>query len=367
MRQRIPASFAPLLAILLTLNLLAAAGGASASVADVTARGVSSSSSRISIEKRSASQEQPIELSSRNSIPAEWKVRRAHHPQVRSYDTHHYYAIELHSREQLAKRSGFTSTEAEISSRDVEVNPRDVAELLGAELVERVGELHDHWLIKLPKRLHDAEELGDSIARRDGQVERRWVDYSSEEDPVLRRWGELRASAVGVSSALERRATDIAFLALKSVERQEPRRRAKRNVIYSPWDTPEHYPSEHQDEKQLPWRPHIPAPQGADPDPRNDPDFLAFFNGTALNQKRAPPTIPDAPTMQMASQFNIHDPIFGEQWHLANDRRIGFDLNVTDVWKQGILGNGVNVALIDDGLDMYTDDLKDNYVSRGCG
>ena len=67
----------------------------------------------------------------------------------------------------------------------------------------------------------------------------------------------------------------------------------------------------------------------------------------------------------IARDLEIRDPIFEEQWHLYNPIQIGHDINVTDVWKQGITGHNATVAIVDDGLDMYSDDLKDNYFAEG--
>jgi kexin len=68
---------------------------------------------------------------------------------------------------------------------------------------------------------------------------------------------------------------------------------------------------------------------------------------------------------QIASTLDIHDPIFRDQWHILNTIQLGHDLNVTGVWLQGITGNGSITSVIDDGLDMYSDDLKDNYFAAG--
>jgi subtilisin family serine protease len=38
-------------------------------------------------------------------------------------------------------------------------------------------------------------------------------------------------------------------------------------------------------------------------------------------------------------------------------------MNVTGLWKEGVTGKGVISALIDDGLDYESDDLKANFVS----
>ena len=68
---------------------------------------------------------------------------------------------------------------------------------------------------------------------------------------------------------------------------------------------------------------------------------------------------------EVAVQLGIQDPIFNEQWHLFNTIQTGHDINVTGVWLEGNTGKNVTVAIIDDGLDMYSDDLKDNYFAEG--
>ena len=68
---------------------------------------------------------------------------------------------------------------------------------------------------------------------------------------------------------------------------------------------------------------------------------------------------------QIATKLDIQDPIFKEQWHLFNTVQVGHDLNVTGVWLDGVTGNGSITAVIDDGLDMYSDDLKANYFAAG--
>jgi len=65
------------------------------------------------------------------------------------------------------------------------------------------------------------------------------------------------------------------------------------------------------------------------------------------------------------SELGILDPIFTEQWHLFNAIEVGHDVNVTDVWRAGITGHNATVAIVDDGLDMYSNDLKPNYYAAG--
>jgi kexin len=68
---------------------------------------------------------------------------------------------------------------------------------------------------------------------------------------------------------------------------------------------------------------------------------------------------------EIARDLSIHDPIFHEQWHLFNPIQVGHDVNVTGLWRQGITGHNATVAIVDDGLDMTSDDLKDNYFAEG--
>ncbi|KAL9047039.1 MAG: hypothetical protein Q9214_000280 [Letrouitia sp. 1 TL-2023] len=68
---------------------------------------------------------------------------------------------------------------------------------------------------------------------------------------------------------------------------------------------------------------------------------------------------------EIARQLSIEDPIFGEQWHLFNTIQVGHDVNVTGVWMQGITGRNTTAVMVDDGIDMYSEDIKDNYFAAG--
>ncbi|PYH46739.1 kexin kexB [Aspergillus saccharolyticus JOP 1030-1] len=68
---------------------------------------------------------------------------------------------------------------------------------------------------------------------------------------------------------------------------------------------------------------------------------------------------------QITASLGIVDPIFNGQWHLYNTIQLGNDLNVTGLWLEGITGEGVTTAVVDDGLDMYSNDLKPNYFAEG--
>ena len=67
----------------------------------------------------------------------------------------------------------------------------------------------------------------------------------------------------------------------------------------------------------------------------------------------------------------ISDPLYSCQWHLNSAE--GGDANVEAAWAQGVTGEGVNVAVVDDGMYYTHEDLRDNvdtslnhdYTGRG--
>ena len=69
--------------------------------------------------------------------------------------------------------------------------------------------------------------------------------------------------------------------------------------------------------------------------------------------------------LDIAERLGIADPIFQEQWHLFNHVQLGHDINVTGLWSQNITGHGSTVCIVDDGLDLDSDDLKANYFADG--
>ncbi|KAL1882202.1 pheromone processing endoprotease [Diaporthe australafricana] len=72
-----------------------------------------------------------------------------------------------------------------------------------------------------------------------------------------------------------------------------------------------------------------------------------------------------AAQQSVATTLGISDPIFSEQWHLMNVVQAGHDVNISGVWLQGITGKNATVAIVDDGLDMHSNDLKDNFYAQG--
>ncbi|HMS82530.1 MAG TPA: S8 family serine peptidase [Nitrospira sp.] len=79
------------------------------------------------------------------------------------------------------------------------------------------------------------------------------------------------------------------------------------------------------------------------------------------------------------STATISDPFFVNQWHLKNEgQKIdrlggqhlpgtpGEDVNVESVWNRGLLGQGIRIHIVDDGLEEEHEDLAPN-VLRGEG
>ncbi len=63
------------------------------------------------------------------------------------------------------------------------------------------------------------------------------------------------------------------------------------------------------------------------------------------------------------------DPLFPDQWHLHNTGQYfdnpGVDVNVIPAWDNGLRGDGIQIAIVDDGLEHTHPDLAPNYTSVG--
>ena len=59
--------------------------------------------------------------------------------------------------------------------------------------------------------------------------------------------------------------------------------------------------------------------------------------------------------------LQIRDPLYACQRHLNNPE--GEDINVETAWADGARGEGVNVAVVDDGMDFTHEDLRDNVAT----
>ncbi|KAL2157152.1 hypothetical protein VTH06DRAFT_6373 [Thermothelomyces fergusii] len=189
-----------------------------------------------------------------------------------------------------------------------------------SRILPRDWEANDYYVLHL-----DADTSPQEVARSLGM---------SHEGPL----GELRDHHVFIA----RRAEDDV------VKRELARRRKKRalggrdvldGVLFS-----------QKQRLRKPWEKRV-VPRLLGPPPRRS----AYEPVEALAQRQT----------EVAQKLGIKDPIFHEQWHLLNTVQAGHDVNVTDVWLQGITGKNATVAIVDDGLDMYSDDLRDNYYAFG--
>ncbi len=65
----------------------------------------------------------------------------------------------------------------------------------------------------------------------------------------------------------------------------------------------------------------------------------------------------EASTRSLGSR-QIRDTLYGCQWHLSGANRR--DINVESVWASGNKGEGIGIAIVDDGMDHSHEDLRDN-------
>lgn len=108
-------------------------------------------------------------------------------------------------------------------------------------------------------------------------------------------------------------------------------------------------------------------------EPAYAPDqwIVAAREGGALGGLKAAadlhghPAIADlSPLLRRQRQRHVlpNDPYFPLQWHLRangkNAGKPGTDARVTPLWEQGLTGQGLRIAIVDDGLDLAHPDLQ---------
>ncbi|PGG97622.1 hypothetical protein AJ79_09132 [Helicocarpus griseus UAMH5409] len=186
---------------------------------------------------------------------------------------------------------------------DSSVSPRQVAQMLGARHEGQIGELADHHTFSMPKAL--GVDLGQTL-----------------DDLKLRRRRKRDLSTAGTPVVTD--ALDGVLWSQKLTLRAPMAKRAPPPL------------------QAFPVEPRRKKKQGQQ----------VGYNATER-------------LIEIASELEIEDPIFHDQWHLFNTAEPGHDLNVTGLWLEGITGKGAISAIVDDGLDMYSNDLKDNYFADG--
>ncbi|CAH7681036.1 peptidase S8/S53 domain-containing protein [Phakopsora pachyrhizi] len=257
------------------------------------------------------------------------------HPHRRHYHSHAYYVIE---------------TDGRWSDED---HVKELAKGLHTEFVERVGELDDFWLVRAPieqVRLgyHEPDSRSSvSVSDNPSSIPPLNPLVPREPDSVIERYDSIRRSIrysdpdyrirtldnVNLHTrSLPRSSLSIRQLTLsvRSLDRQHLRRRHKRDLIYVPSDDD------------------------------SGPIILITKNHLPRSAQSERLT-----TTTAAKKYNIIDPLWPKQWHLVNDILPHHMINVTGVWDMGITGKNVSVAIVDDGLDMNSDDLKPNFFERG--
>lgn len=194
---------------------------------------------------------------------------------------------------------------------DPSLPPAQVEKLIGARHEGQVGELEDHHTFSFPKeRGEDLDHILEDLRRR--RLKRRTAPEDRKTDSL---------EAAGESDGLD-------------------------GVLWS-----EKLTLRKRLQKRIP--------------PPPPPSAIDSVHKTPRDPKKKPPSPATDLINKIASTLDINDPSFSSQWHLFNAEEIGNDLNVTGVWLDGITGNGTITAIVDDGLDMYSNDLKDNYFADG--
>ncbi|GAA5931885.1 S8 family peptidase [Sporobolomyces koalae] len=260
-------------------------------------------------------------------------------PHKRTYDSHVYYVVEL------------DSSQLELS----QLSPESIATLLGAEHVEQVGELKDHYLIRAEQTRVDegdetwfqvtrAEPQDDALANWQHQLRRRDETrlQAGKRDQILERYDLLKRHLLHNhskrdSSQLSQRSSPRL---IRSLERQTPRLRVKRDLPVLP-------PTDSSFLGRIRERAVI--------------DLAAAVPSSVHRTIRQTASI----ISKTAAHFGIVDPLWSKQWHLVNGIMEENSINVTGVWDEGVFGKGVNVAIVDDGLDMHSDDLAANFHAEG--
>lgn len=209
---------------------------------------------------------------------------------------------------------------------DSNVEPHTVAQRLGLTHEGQLGELEDHHVFVAPKH----------------------------EDDIVRR-------AVNERRSLRKRGMDSwdALDAVKWNKKQKPKPKMDKRAVLPP--KPPGLEAREEMERLMEEKRSIRTSLGSiDVKP---PIGVELF-GRQFAHRQADPT-GLARQAEVAERLDIGDPIFKNQWHLYNPVELGHDVNVTDVWLSGITGFNTTVAIVDDGLDMDSGDLRDNYFADG--
>ncbi|KAI7860632.1 peptidase S8/S53 domain-containing protein [Circinella umbellata] len=209
-----------------------------------------------------------------------------------------------------------------------------VAQQLGARFEGQVGELPQYyWVSESRDQLSKRNEPGDLVERFEELRERR--KYSNNN---------------------KRRRNEDPIDLIERVDRQIPRRKLYKRAAIP-------LPSLHTAPKEKNKR------QVLEDDNALYPPIIVNVNEEqSVNHETIPVDwLLDQPDgfETLKQSLGVLDPGFDQQWHLINQEQRGNDVNITGVWSQGITGQNVVVAILDDGLDMESEDLKENFFAEG--
>ncbi|KAF9091435.1 pheromone processing endoprotease [Mortierella sp. AD031] len=291
-----------------------------------------------------------------------------------------------------------------------------MGELLGLRFESVVGNLQEYLLYSAPKRVGEFSSKDISLSsssRIDSEAGPK--EDEKESDPIVERFCALKkeyiqnqerttssplstssSSVLSGSSAPRRKRNDLQadiVRAVGTIERQELRQRVKKRAPL-PGSDPNVSSLLLQHQQQGREREVVRrgggdnSPERLVPEPTTELEIEDAAEDEEVSEDETgdggkeseeaveeeggggndpkteyQPAGEEQPEDGYAKKFDIADPGFRYQWHLHNtkDRH---DINVTGVWEQGINGTGVNVAIIDDGLDSTSEDLAPNFFKE---
>ena len=94
--------------------------------------------------------------------------------------------------------------------------------------------------------------------------------------------------------------------------------------------------------------------------------YLLLFFSTVTNTHSTNTSLPLlSPRASSRSDVEFNDPAFPLQWHLTGELGKNSDLGVTTIWKEGVTGIGVTVAVLDSFIQIQSSDLFQRYSEEG--
>ncbi|KAF9585832.1 pheromone processing endoprotease, partial [Lunasporangiospora selenospora] len=323
-----------------------------------------------------------------------------------------YYLIRISNHNQSSEAESALSSGSFLESVAFpEDHQKDLGDLLGLRFESRVGGLQDYFLYSAIKtnvngthassnRLSKRAKIPTSAStnyhyspsnQHEAKIDNiNDASYAAttilENDEVLQKFSRLRRqfSQTSQSSYKKKKRsfdpTAEIIQAVDSIQRQEPRQRIKKRVpvpedeVNSITDPSKRKNSDEEEIESEEAEVEEEATDGDDEDKESEDaqvDEDKESEDTQVDEEESDeingeyqPEGEAQPDDGIGSSIGIHDPGFRYQWHLHNtkDRH---DINVTGVWEQGINGTGVNVAIIDDGLDVTSEDLAPNFFKDG--